>query len=251
MVGKSSIQLRNVERAFGGDAPVLANVNLEIQPGVFAALVGASGCGKTTLLRQIAGLDQPSAGEVRVQADSIGYCFQDPRLLPWRSLLGNVELPLELAGVAAEERRERASQALERVGLGASLSLLPRACSGGMRMRASFARALIVNPQILLLDEPFAAVDEVTREELDHMVYDLWNAAPMTVLLVTHSIREAVYLAEKVIVMAANPGRIVAEIPVDLEDRSSATRTGVPFNERVRQVQATLSAHASRGAMTP
>lgn len=239
---RGSIELVDVDRVFPGGVQALRGINLTIDTGVFAALTGPSGCGKTTVLRQIAGLDRPSRGQVRVDAESVGYCFQDARLLPWRSLLRNVELPLELAGVDSAQRRQRASAALDRVGLKDALNRLPTACSGGMRMRASVARALVVRPSLLLLDEPFGAVDEVTREELDEMLLELWRADRMTILLVTHSVREAVYLAERVMVMATDPGRIIDEVTIELDERTRATRTSGPFNEYVRHLQDSLLA---------
>lgn len=245
-----SIELRDVDRVFDGGFQALSAINLRVDSGVFAALTGPSGCGKTTLLRHVAGLDRPTRGTVDVAADSVAYCFQDARLLPWRSLVRNVELPLELAGVDKQERRERAIDALDRVGLKDALNRLPSACSGGMQMRASVARALIVRPSLLLLDEPFGAVDEVTRGELDDMILELWRADRMTVLLVTHSVSEAVYLAERVVVMASKPGRIIEEITIELDERKLETRTSGPFNAYVRHVQEVLQTSAEPTGVT-
>ena len=245
-----SIELVGVDRVFDGGVQALKGVDLAVEPGVFAALTGPSGCGKTTLLRQVAGLDRPSSGNVHVGAESMAYCFQDARLLPWRSLVRNVELPLELAGVDKIQRRERAVDALDRVGLKDAMNRLPQVCSGGMRMRASVARALVVRPSLLLLDEPFGSVDEVTRGELDDMLLELWRADRMTILLVTHSISEAVYLAERVVVMATDPGRIIDEVTIELDERSLVTRTSGPFNDYVRHVQEALLASAGPAGAT-
>jgi NitT/TauT family transport system ATP-binding protein len=173
-------------------------------------------------------------------ADGVACCFQDPRLLPWRTVQSNVELSLELLGVESAERRTRACEAIDRVGLNEAAKRLPHQLSGGMRMRASLARALVMRPRILLLDEPFGALDEVTREHLDDELIRLWKEDRMTVMLVTHSIREAVYLAEQVMVMTPGPGRIVGEFQVDLGTRDERTRTSTQFNDLVRQVQSTL-----------
>ncbi len=232
---------------FPGGVEALQGIDFTIQQGGFLALTGPSGCGKTTVLRQVAGLDRPTSGTVTVSSGRTAYCFQDARLLPWRSLQRNVELPLELEGVDPAERARRARVALERVGLGRALDRLPHACSGGMRMRASVARALVVEPDLLLLDEPFGALDEVTREELDEMLLELWTSDRMTVLLVTHSIREAVYLAEDIIVMAAEPGRIVDRRTIEFGERTPDLRTSPEFNAQVRALQHALQTAAPVG----
>ncbi len=235
-----AIELEAVGRRFPGGVEALAGIDLTIQPGDFHALTGPSGCGKTTILRLIAGLDQPTNGRVTVRPRRLAYCFQDHRLLPWRTLEANVALPLELNGVPTAERIDRARVALERVGLESALDRLPAACSGGMCMRASVARALVDTPDLLLLDEPFGALDEVTREELDDMLLGLWASDGMTILLVTHSIREATYLAGRVSVMGVDPGRIVLDQSINLGVRDRDTRTGALFNEQVRLLQHAL-----------
>jgi len=241
-----SVGLAGVSRVFPGGNVAIRDIDIEIEEGGFTALTGPSGCGKTTILRIVAGLEQPSSGSVSlggshgVQGMDVACCFQDPRLLPWRSVVRNVELPLELIGIDPALRRSRAEEALERVGLADAMHRFPRQLSGGMRMRASLARALVVKPGLLLLDEPFSALDEVTREQLDDELIRLWSEDGMTVLMVTHSLREAVYLAREVVVLTPGPGRIVGKCAVDLGVRDERTRTSAAFNEQVRHVQSLL-----------
>ena len=205
-----------------------------------------AGAEKTTVLRLVAGLMQPTVGTVRLgcAADRIACCFQDARLLPWRTLRGNVELPLELNGIARVERCARAEDALARVGLGDAIDRLPRACSGGMRMRASVARALVVETRgVAARRTVLARLDEVTRESLQKMLLELWKSDRMTIFLVTHSIREAVFLAGQVSVMSAT-GEIAETIEVDLPKRNNETRTSQAFNEFVRRCTDVLRAGA-------
>jgi NitT/TauT family transport system ATP-binding protein len=213
------VTLREARRTFGSVAAV-DGVSLELARGSFTALVGPSGCGKTTLLRLIGGLEEldpardgaPGAGSI-ARADCVtGFCFQEPRLLPWRTVLENVALPLELQGVAATERRARAAEALARVQLADAAARFPHQLSGGMKMRASLARAIVARPDLLLLDEPFGALDEVTRHELDAELRALWERERFTAVLVTHSMPEAAYLAERVVVFSPRPARIVADL---------------------------------------
>ncbi|MEE2681459.1 MAG: ATP-binding cassette domain-containing protein [Planctomycetota bacterium] len=224
----------------------LDEVSFELEPGGFLALTGPSGCGKTSVLQMLAGLLRPTAGSVRVEGqdpsrvDGIACCFQDPRLLPWRSVGANVALPLELAGVPGSDRTDRATEALARVGLEQVADRLPHQLSGGMRMRVSIARALVVRPRLLLLDEPFGALDEVTREQLDDELLRLWDEDRMTVVIVTHSLREAVYLAQRVVVMAGSAGPLVADTPVEFGGRTESTRTDHAFNDEVQRVQRLL-----------
>lgn len=207
----------------GGVTEVLAGVNLQLPPGGFGALLGPSGCGKSTLLRMAGGLLTPTAGTAEwVDAagrpwrdpstppppGTFGFCFQDARLLPWRSVWANVALPLDLAGVPRPAQRERAHALLDQVGLTGFADALPDTLSGGMRMRVALARALATEPRVLLLDEPFGALDEITRAELDEALRALWVNRPMTVLLVTHAIDEAVFLADTVWVLDPRPGRV-------------------------------------------
>jgi NitT/TauT family transport system ATP-binding protein len=230
-----------VRRTFATGTEAIAGLDLDIAAGSFVALLGPSGCGKSTLLRLVAGLDQPDSGEVTVGDDearparSIAYVFQDPHLMPWRRNIDNVALPLELAGVPPRERREKALAALEKVGLADAAERYPGELSGGMRMRASLARALVIRPQILLLDEPFAALDELTRHRLDDQLRALWIDLGMTVLFVTHAIGEAAYLAERAVVFSRRPARIVADRILDLpRERSFALRAEPAFGKEER-----------------
>jgi NitT/TauT family transport system ATP-binding protein len=203
---------------------ILRDLDFACRAGEFVALVGPSGCGKTTVLRLIAGLLRPSRGRVLFGHESLwseagsrlGFVFQDPTLLPWRNVLANIALPLQLAGVARPKRWPAARRARELVGLGAADERkLPQALSGGMRMRVSLARALVTDPQVLLLDEPFAAVDDILRQLLNERLQSLYLARRWTSLLVTHNVSEAVFLSQRVLILAGQPARIVEEVPVD------------------------------------
>ncbi len=209
------------------DAPVhaLSNVNLAVEPGEFVSLIGPSGCGKTTLLRAIADLEAPSSGtllvngvgpaEARLRRD-YGYVFQAPALQPWRTVEANVTLPLEIMGIPRAERRERARAQLALVGLSGFERRFPWQLSGGMQQRASIARALSFDPKLLLMDEPFGALDEIVRDHLNEELLKLWARTRKTVVFVTHSIPEAVFLSTRVVVMSPRPGRITDIVPVDL-----------------------------------
>jgi NitT/TauT family transport system ATP-binding protein len=213
------------------------SLSLDIPPGQFIALLGPSGCGKSTLLRMIAGLDEPTEGRVDFgpkpaegstlhyssgRGDSrIAYVFQDAHLIPWRTVLRNVELPLELLDQSRHDRREASLAALAQVGLVDAISRYPSQLSGGMRMRVSLARALVTNPRMLLLDEPFAALDEITRQQLDEQLHQLWRERGMTVVFVTHSIVEAAFLSQRAIVLSRRPARIVLDHAIDLPDERS------------------------------
>ena len=204
----------DVSRRFADGTVALDGVNLSVSPSTLVALVGPSGCGKTTLLRLASGLDQPTGGRIATRAAKIAHVFQEPALLPWRSVAANVELPGELAGVGREARRSVARQALESVGLADAAQQLPAQLSVGMRMRASLARSLTERPDLFLLDEPFAAVDEITREQLQDLCVDLFTGIGAAAVLVTHSVAEAVYLAHRVVVLSQRPGSVVAEVEV-------------------------------------
>jgi NitT/TauT family transport system ATP-binding protein len=216
-------------------------LSLEIDDGEFVSVVGPSGCGKSTLLRAAAGLVPPSAGSVSLGTQDIGFVFQDPTLLPWRSVLRNVELVAELRGVSKADRRRMALAALEKVGLADAAKQRPRTLSGGMRMRVSLARTLATQPALMLFDEPFAAVDELTRARLCDDVMNLFAAERFTGLLVTHSIAEAVYLGGRVLVMSGRPGRLVGEVEVPLDyPRRPSIRFDAVFTELTSKVYSML-----------
>ncbi|MGH2456151.1 MAG: ABC transporter ATP-binding protein [Candidatus Limnocylindria bacterium] len=211
----------------GGRLVALSGLDLEVPAGSFTVVIGPNGCGKSTLLRVVAGLLAPESGSVALLGDGtaappragdgrVGLAFQQPRLVPWLSTLDNVALPLALAGVDAAERQPRATEALARVGLAAAGALRPRELSGGMAQRAALARALISDPPLLLLDEPFSALDALTREAFDAELQQLWMGRPRTVILVTHAVTEAIRLADRVAVMTARPGGIARLLEVDL-----------------------------------
>lgn len=222
-----AIRVADVSFAYRADRarrPALEGVSLSVAPGEFVALIGANGSGKSTLLRLIAGLLTPDGGTIEIEGDPVagpegrvGLVFQEPRLLPWRSTLDNVAFPLELAGWSRPRREARARELLSLVGLREAWSARPHQLSGGMRQRASIARALALAPDILLLDEPFSALDAITRERFNVELQAIWRATESTIVLVTHAIPEAIFLADRVAVLAGRPGRIVADLPVALE----------------------------------
>lgn len=208
--------LRDVVVEYAGRGRALGPFSLAVQPGEIVAVVGPSGCGKSTALRLLAGLEQPTSGEVRRAAGrgETAVVFQSPTLAPWLSARDNVALPLELEGVARPEARRRADAALARVGLAGSESARPAQLSGGMAMRASLARALVTEPQVLLLDEPFAALDEITRRTLADDVLALWQEQKPAIVFVTHNVEEAAYMAQRVVIISRGPGRIAGECAI-------------------------------------
>ena len=221
-----TIELRGVERSFHTDAgprPALGGVDLRVEGGEIVALIGPNGCGKSTLLRVAAGLLSPDRGEVELDGRQvrgpeprIGLVFQEPRLLPWRTTAANITYPLELAGWPADRRAARLAELVELVGLEGAEHAHPSQLSGGMRQRSALARALALEPEVLLLDEPFSALDALTRERLNLELLALWERTGMTILLVTHSIPEAILVADRVVVMTPRPGRVAAELTVPL-----------------------------------
>ncbi len=229
----------------------LSDVSLRVARREFISLIGPSGCGKTTLLRLIADLAQPSTGTIRVNGGtphqarsdrSYGYVFQTPALYPWRTALANVMLPLEIIGLAASERRQRATAALHAVGLGDAASRYPWQLSGGMQQRVSIARALSLRPELLLMDEPFGALDEITRDKLNLHLTDLWRDKDLTVIFVTHSIPEAVFLSTRIVAMSAKPGRISRVIDCNLPRRRTLDIRNTPeFSTISKQVRDALS----------
>ncbi|MFT4174628.1 MAG: ABC transporter ATP-binding protein [Rhodocyclaceae bacterium] len=241
------VDLAGVSKRFDNGVAALDEVSLSLAPGEFVSIVGPSGCGKSTLLRMVAGLIAPSGGSCRRPADiETAFVFQDAALLPWRTVADNAELLMELEGYAAAERHTRARSALELVGLAGFERSYPHQLSGGMRMRLSLARALALQPDLLLLDEPLAAVDELTRDVLQEELLQLWKQAGFTAVLVTHSVHEAVFLSDRIVVMSPRPGRIldIIDVPFDFP-RDSALRAQPAFAELTGRVSTALRAHAA------
>ncbi|HXJ21799.1 MAG TPA: ABC transporter ATP-binding protein [Polyangia bacterium] len=235
------IDFHTVSMTYHGATHALDRVSLRVRLGEFVSLVGPSGCGKSTLLRLVAGFERPTAGSVTSPGQALGYVFQDATLLPWRTVLDNVELPGQLLGIAPDERRAQAREALRRVGLASFERHRPAQLSGGMRMRASIARALTLRPRVFLFDEPFGALDEITRERLNEELLSLFVAEPFAGLFVTHSVPESVFLSTRVIVMSARPGRIVADIDVPFPyPRAPELRYQPEFAALAGQVSAAL-----------
>ncbi|MFI5954474.1 ABC transporter ATP-binding protein [Cryptosporangium sp. NPDC051539] len=242
----TALDFRGVSKVFDTGTTALENVDLSVRPGEFVAVVGPSGCGKSTLLRLAAGLDHATGGTVGVTATTTSYVFQDPTLLPWRSALGNVALVGRLRHVPKKERTERAAEALALVGLADFAKSLPRQLSGGMRMRVSLARALVADPQLALFDEPFGALDEITRLGMQTELQRLFELRGFAGLFITHSVSEAVYLSTRVVVMTGRPGRIAAEIPVPFgHPRSPELRYSPEFAALTGEVSHVLEGHHS------
>jgi NitT/TauT family transport system ATP-binding protein len=253
--GEPLIVIDRVGKTYANGTVALDEISFDVSEGQFVSLVGPSGCGKSTLLRMVAGLGPITAGQILVEglppkqarqekADT-AFVFQDATLMPWRDVLGNVELPLELRGTPKAERRSTVMQALETVGLAEVSKAYPRELSGGMRMRVSLARALAAHPRLLMMDEPFGALDEITRQRLNGELLRLCALANWTVVFVTHNVFEAVYLSTRILVMSARPGRIIAEVPVPLpHPRVPEIRTDPEFTRIVREVVTLLGSAA-------
>jgi NitT/TauT family transport system ATP-binding protein len=253
------VEVRGATKTYANGTHALAPVDLAVHEGEFVTLLGPSGCGKSTLLNLIAGLTAPSTGSVRwwggdldaTRGDGrrIAFVFQSPTLMPWARVIGNVRLPLDLAHAKRENADRAALDSLARVGLADFAHHLPRELSGGMQMRASIARALVTNPNLLLMDEPFGALDEFTRERLDTDLLALWRAQRLTIVFVTHSIHEAVFLSTRVVVMAARPGRVLAELAIDTsEPRDDHFRVSTTFAAYAEKLSS-LVAQAGAGAI--
>jgi NitT/TauT family transport system ATP-binding protein len=254
------VSLRGVSMTYPNGAQALAGLDLEVRRGEFLALLGPSGCGKSTALRLIAGLSRPTTGSVAwtasgparpgAAAPDIGFVFQEPTLMPWATVAGNVALPLRLRGAPRGKAVSRVHDLIERVGLSGFADSYPRELSGGMKMRASIARALATDPAILLMDEPFAALDEITRFKLNNELAGLWQSLGKTVVFVTHSVFESVYLAERIVVLTPRPGRVSAEIVIEAPSpRGESFRTSAEYAGWCRRAGEALSAAmAARGA---
>jgi NitT/TauT family transport system ATP-binding protein len=238
------VSLRNVGKTFESGTVALDDFNLDVNAGEFVSLLGPSGCGKSTALRIVAGLSTASKGAVDwpTGAGRIGFVFQEPTLMPWADVAANVRLPLKLASVDAGRSRAAVAQSLDRVGLADFANSYPRELSGGMRMRASIARALVTEPEVLLMDEPFAALDEITRFKLNNDLLNVWQELRRTVIFVTHSMFESVYLSQRIVVMTPRPGRVFTEIPIDAPyPRDERFRTSAEYAGFCRQVAEALS----------
>jgi NitT/TauT family transport system ATP-binding protein len=245
-----AVDLSGVTKTFDNGVMALGPLDLRIGHGEFVSLVGPSGCGKSTALRLIAGLSAPTSGRIAVARRSgaerplhaIGFVFQEPTLMPWTTVRENVRLPLKLAHVAQADADRRIDDTLKSVGLAEFADAYPRQLSGGMKMRVSLARALVTDPDILLMDEPFAALDEITRFRLNDDLLALWRGLRKTVIFVTHSVFESVYLSQRVLVMTARPGHIGAEIRIDVaEPRDEDFRTSAAYASYCREVSAALA----------
>jgi NitT/TauT family transport system ATP-binding protein len=245
------ISLRGIAKRYANGTTAVTGLDLDLHAGEFVSLLGPSGCGKSTVLRMIAGLGEPTAGSVEWSTSEhathgrslhdVGFVFQEATLMPWATAQQNVMLPLTLKKVAGREAARRAEAALAAVGLDSFRRAYPRELSGGMKMRVSIARALVTEPKVLLLDEPFAALDEITRQKLNDDLLALWAKAAFTVVFVTHSVFESVYLSQRVVVMAARPGRVIADMAIDAPPvREAAFRTSPHYAASCRAVSAKL-----------
>jgi len=246
------IELLNVEKRFGSDGRstlAVSNANLSIERGSFVSLCGPSGCGKSTLLSMVLGLQSPTSGEVRVEgkkitapSTKIGTVFQDASLMPWRTVLSNILYPIELQRLPKKQFHDRAMDLLALTGLKQFADHYPAELSGGMRQRVAICRALIGDPDILLMDEPFSALDALTRDEISVELQNIWSTHNKTVLFVTHSIREAVFLSDRVVVMGLAPGRIIEEFEIDIErPRTLAIETHPHFNGLIHEIRESIS----------
>ncbi|MEQ1900162.1 MAG: ABC transporter ATP-binding protein [Devosia sp.] len=249
--GGPLVRLRSISKTFSNGTLALSKLSLDIERGEFISLLGPSGCGKSTALRIIAGLGEPSSGTIEwphASSDAfgktkneIGFVFQEPTLMPWATVADNVWLPLRLKGISRRAARDEIAETLRMVGLENFAGSYPRELSGGMKMRVSIARALITEPKLLLMDEPFAALDEITRFKLNNDLLDLWQRFGWTVIFVTHSVFESVYLSERVVVMAARPGRVFKDLRIDAPyPRDESFRTSTLYAENCRVTSTAL-----------
>jgi NitT/TauT family transport system ATP-binding protein len=246
------VRIRNVGKTFsreGDSLEVLRNMSIDVPARQFISILGASGCGKTTLLMMLAGLEPISSGSIEIGGQpvrrprrDVGVIFQDPTLLPWKTALENVLFPIEIFGLSLSEYRPRARALLELVALGDALNLRPRQLSGGMRQRVAICRALIHEPAVLLMDEPFSALDAITRDELNVMLVDIWERTHQTAFFVTHSIREAVFLSDRIVVLGGSPGQVVADVTIPFErPRAPTIGETLAFNKICGELRATIA----------
>ncbi|AFR30116.1 MULTISPECIES: ABC transporter ATP-binding protein [Micrococcaceae] len=240
------VVLENLGKRFGDGAPVLDDVNATIAQGEFVALLGASGCGKSTLLNIMAGLEPPTSGALEVPSDGAAFMFQDAALFPWLTARGNIELALQLADKSSTKasRRARATELLELVHLGGAGDKRPHELSGGMRQRVALARSLAQDRQLLLMDEPFAALDAITRDLLHDELERIWKETGRTIVFVTHNVREAVRLGQRVLLLSSRPGRVVAEWDVTEEHRTDPGRAGELTGTITRRLREEIRRHA-------
>jgi NitT/TauT family transport system ATP-binding protein len=250
------VRISSVGKLFkreGGSLEVLRNVSIAVASRQFISILGASGCGKTTLLMMLAGLEPISSGSIEIGGQSVrrprrdvGVIFQDPTLLPWKTALENVLFPIEIFGLSLREHRPRAQALLELVALGDATHLRPRQLSGGMRQRVAICRALISAPAVLLMDEPFSALDAITRDELNVMLLDIWERFQQTAFFVTHSIREAVFLSDRVVVLGGSPGQIVADVAIPFErPRLPTIGETLAFNKICVELRSAIAENAT------
>jgi NitT/TauT family transport system ATP-binding protein len=251
------VALSGVGKVFASGVVALDRLDLEVRAGEFLSLLGPSGCGKSTALRIIAGLSEPTSGTVQwldgegaslERGRRIGFVFQEPTLMPWATVAANVRLPLKLQGLAAQAQ-PRVAAALEGVGLASFAASYPRELSGGMKMRTSIARALVTEPRLLLMDEPFAALDEITRFRLNNDLLALWQALGKSVVFVTHSVFESVYLSQRIVVMTPRPGRVFTELLIDAPyPRDESFRTSPDYGGYCRRVSHALARAIAAGS---
>jgi NitT/TauT family transport system ATP-binding protein len=254
--GPPIVALSGVGKTFANDVRALDRLDFAVHAGEFVSLLGPSGCGKSTALRIIAGLTEPTSGRVEwpnqsngAAARDIGFVFQEPTLMPWTTVAGNVRLPLRLAGLDDAAARSRVAAALDRVGLAGFAGAYPRELSGGMKMRVSIARALVTEPKLLLMDEPFAALDEITRFKLNDDLLSVWRMLGKTVIFVTHSVFESVYLSNRVVVMTPRPGRVCTELAIDAPyPRDQRFRTSAEYAGYCRLASEALAEAMRSGA---
>jgi NitT/TauT family transport system ATP-binding protein len=250
-----AVEVLSAHKTYPNGTVALQPVELTVQEGEFVTLLGPSGCGKSTLLKMVAGLLEPTDGrlllwrkpvaQLEATQRKLAFVFQSPTLMPWASVATNVRLPLDLAGIKGTDADTRVADALALVGLSKFAAALPRNLSGGMQMRVSIARGLVTQPDLLLMDEPFGALDEITRHKLDADLLDLWRKKKLTVIFVTHSIHEAVFLSSRVVMMAARPGRVVEEFHIDAPyPRTADFMVSPEFSRYAKQLQDSLL-HAS------